>query len=174
LDDIWLAFNAVDENIRYHVHAVHYDGSQWSSEIRLDTDATDSDREPDIALNSYGEPWVVWRGGLVGNPLLDIFYNRYEGPRSQFIRGDASGDGRVTLHDAIYALRYLFVPAAPTPACMRTADSDDDGSVAMSDATYTLRYLYVPCSPEPPPPFPECGTDCTPDILRCEWHPCEE
>jgi hypothetical protein len=89
-----------------------------------------------------------------------------------FIRADANADSAITMSDAIYTLRYLYVPGSPDPTCMKTADSDDSGDVAMSDAVYTLRYLYVPGEPPPPAPFPDCGPDLTSDDLGCETHPC--
>ncbi len=93
-------------------------------------------------------------------------------PGPDFVRADASGDTAVTMGDAIFTLRYLYVPGSPEPTCMKTADSDDTGVVAMSDALYTLRYLYVPGEPAPPAPFPGCGQDPTWDGLGCAGHPC--
>jgi hypothetical protein len=173
-DNIWVAWDGVGLDGEYHIYAIHYDGSQWSSEYRLDSDTTDFNQSVWITLNPNGDPWVVWAGEFIDNPTCDIFYNRYEGPQSQFIRSDANGDSTVTLGDAIYILRYLFVPDAPRPSCLKTSDIDDDGMVGLSDATFLLRHLYVPGSPYPSAPFPDCGTDPTPDMLGCEWHPCEE
>lgn len=91
---------------------------------------------------------------------------------TQFIRADANNDTTITMGDAIYTLKYLYVPGSPDPSCMKTADSDDSGEVAMSDAIYTLKHLYVPGSPPPPAPFPGCGMDGTPDGLDCLDHLC--
>jgi hypothetical protein len=93
-------------------------------------------------------------------------------PGPEFVRADASGDTAVTMGDAIFTLRYLYVPGSPEPSCVKTADSDDSGLVAMSDALYILRYLYVPGEPPPPAPFPDCGRDPTSDLLACDSHPC--
>jgi hypothetical protein len=76
------------------------------------------------------------------------------------------------MSDAVFTLKYLYVPGAEVPECMKSADSDDTGEVAMSDAIYILKYLYVPGAPEPPAPFPECGSDPTEDDLECNDHPC--
>jgi hypothetical protein len=173
-DNVWVVWDGVDPSGEYHIHAVHYNGSTWSSEYRLDNDETDHDEQAFVALNADGHPWVTWTGYLVDNPQLDIFYNCYQGPQSQFVRADANGDMAVRLSDVISILMHLFVPGSPVQSCMATADANDDGSIEMADAMYILRYLYVPGSPEPSPPFPECGTDPTPDVLGCEWHPCEE
>jgi hypothetical protein len=94
-----------------------------------------------------------------------------------FIRGDADNTGDVSMGDALFTLRYLYVPGSPAPGCMDAADTDDTGDVSMGDALYTLRYLYVPGSPPPPPPccdYPgDCGPDPTDDDLDCGVHPCQ-
>ncbi len=172
--NLWVAWDGVDLSGEYHIYAIHYDGLQWSSEYRLDSDTTDFDQSVWITLNPNGDPWVVWYGQFIDNPSSDIFYNRYEGPQSQFIRGDANDDMAVKLSDVISILVHLFVPDTPGPSCLETADTNDDGGVYLSDAVHLLRYLYVPGSPQPPPPFPNCGSDPTPDALGCEWHSCEK
>jgi hypothetical protein len=91
-----------------------------------------------------------------------------------FVRGDAAGDSTVEMSDAIFTLKYLYVPGADQPVCMDAADSDDGGAVEMSDAIYTLKYLYVPGAPPPPDPGPvDCGSDPTQDGLDCHNHPCQ-
>ncbi len=93
-----------------------------------------------------------------------------------FIRGDANSSTDVSMADAIYTLKYLYVPGSPSPQCMDGADATDDEAIEMSDAIYTLKYLYVPGSPPPPSPccdYPDdCGPDPDGDILDCGGHPC--
>jgi hypothetical protein len=90
-----------------------------------------------------------------------------------FLRSDADADMDVEMSDAVFTLRYLYVPGAEQPLCMDGADSDDGGVIEMSDAIFTLKYLYVPGSPLPPAPGPvECGHDPTEDDLDCADHPC--
>lgn len=89
-----------------------------------------------------------------------------------FIRGDANCNNMVDISDAIYILRYKFIPGSPPPLCIDAADVDDDGLVGLPDAVYILRYKFIPGSPSPPPPYPHCGWDPTPDELDCESHPC--
>ncbi len=88
-----------------------------------------------------------------------------------FLRGDVDCDHAVTLADAIYTLRHLYVPEEPAPYCLDAADSNDDGTVDMGDARFIMFYLYVPASPPLPEPFPETGTDPTPDYLGCTSYP---
>lgn len=74
-----------------------------------------------------------------------------------FVRGDANGDERVSISDASYVLKYLFMGGSP-PGCLDAADVEDDGRVNITDSIRLLKYLFMrgslPCSP-----FPEPGTD---------------
>ena len=49
-------------------------------------------------------------------------------------------------------------------------DANDDGQPDVSDAVFLLRYLFSAGAP-PPAPFPESGTDQTPDGLWCPADP---
>lgn len=90
----------------------------------------------------------------------------------RFVRGDANGDGSLTISDAVRVLRYLFgFPLVPP--CIKAADADDDGSLALADPIAVLQYLFA-SGPPPWHPFPECGWDGRPDGLRCDaYPPCE-
>ncbi len=91
---------------------------------------------------------------------------------SPFIRADANANSTIAMSDAVFTLRYIYVPGSPDPSCMDAADANDEGSITMEDAVFTLRYLYIPHSPSPPPPHPDCGVDPTTDGLGCGSHPC--
>lgn len=93
-------------------------------------------------------------------------------PINQFIRGDANSDETVSTPDAVYILRYKFIPGSPPPSCMDAADADDNGNIDMPDAIYILKYKFIPGASPPPPPFPNCGGDPTLDELGCQSHPC--
>jgi hypothetical protein len=81
-----------------------------------------------------------------------------------FRRGDANGNGKVDLSDAIFILAWLF-SGGDAPACLSTADSNDTGEIDISDAITTLSWLFLG-GKEPPDPGPfECGRDPTPDRL---------
>jgi len=81
-----------------------------------------------------------------------------------FLRGDANGDGRVNLSDAVKILYYVFGLAQI--ACAGAAGANDDGAVDVADPIYVLEYLFG-AGPPPPPPFPRPGPDPTPDNLMC-------
>ncbi len=80
----------------------------------------------------------------------------------EFRRGDASGDGRLDVADAVKILVHLFRDA--DIACPDGADVDDDGAVAITDAISFLDFLFRGGA-QPPAPGPTCGEDPTPDGL---------
>jgi hypothetical protein len=81
-----------------------------------------------------------------------------------FVRGDANGDGRVNLSDAIRSLYYVF--GLSQVACADAVDANDDGAADIADPIYVLEYLFG-SGPPPAPPFPRPGADPTPDNLTC-------
>jgi len=82
-----------------------------------------------------------------------------------FIRGNANGDERLDIADAVWILNELFHDGRPSP-CGDAADSNDDGRIDISDAVHLIRYLFLTGS-APSWPFPECGLDETEDDLDC-------
>jgi len=83
-----------------------------------------------------------------------------------FIRGDSNGDDAVDVSDALTTLGYLFLRAAPRPACYDAADANDDGLIDLSDGIAVLNYLFVGTG-DLPAPSGTAGSDPTPDLLGC-------
>jgi hypothetical protein len=81
-----------------------------------------------------------------------------------FQRGDADGDGRVEVNDAIVTLDSLFRGQAPVP-CEDGADANDDGVLNLSDPVAILVRLFRGGAALPPPGPDACGEDPTPDAL---------
>jgi hypothetical protein len=81
-----------------------------------------------------------------------------------FIRGDADGDCLVTVSDASFILCW-YAQGGPSPPCMDAADATDDGIVNTGDAVMVINHVMLGGSI--PPPFPNPGTDPTPDGLDC-------
>lgn len=81
-----------------------------------------------------------------------------------FCRGDVDDDGNVNIADAVTALNYLI--GGPMPLCLDAIDINDDGAVTIADPIYLLSFLFAATAP-PPPPFPVCGVDSTPDSVDC-------
>ena len=80
-----------------------------------------------------------------------------------FIRSDCDGNGTTDITDAVGIFQFLFLGAA-TPACLDACDTNDTGDLDISDGIHTLISLFLGESP-PPAPYPEAGSDPTPDRL---------
>src|ERR1041385_2683868 len=81
-----------------------------------------------------------------------------------FRRGDANGDGKMALTDAIFTLGFLFL-GETAPLCPDAADTDDNGRLDITDPISSLGFLFLGAS-EPPAPGPRtCGPDPTHDSL---------
>lgn len=118
-----------------------------------------------------GFPGLIDELAVYGDVLADErIVAHYEagigavGP-TRFRRGDANGDGNTDISDGVTILGYLFL-GTTAPSCVKSADTDDGGSVEITDAVYLLNHLFLGGA-APPAPFPECGTDPTPDDLSC-------
>ena len=86
---------------------------------------------------------------------------------SQFLRGDANGDGAIDISDGITTLQYLFNCGDDCPlVCDDAADYDDNGVVEMADAILTFGFLFQG-GEEPESPYPNAGVDSTEDGLSC-------
>ena len=92
---------------------------------------------------------------------------------NRFLRGDSNADGKRTITDAVFTLRFLFGGEA-APPCVKSADFNDDSTLSLTDAVYLLNFFF---SGGPPPgdPFEACGIDPTEDDLTCEsYGSCEQ
>lgn len=58
-----------------------------------------------------------------------------------YVSGDANGDGKVTVSDAIYSVNYLF-KGGPPPDPLQSGDANCDGHVNVSDIVYIINYLF--------------------------------
>ncbi len=164
----------------------YYPEDSWYLDLNsLEWVRLDPEGEIPVGRRSVAGTYDIANDRLIlfgGNRYYDNFFgDTYalsvgEEIAEQFIRGDADSDTEIDILDAIYILRYLFIPGSPEPPCMDAADANDDGEVRFWDAIRILMYRYWPTSPPLPAPccdYPEdCGPDPTPDGLDCESHPC--
>ncbi len=84
-----------------------------------------------------------------------------------FRRGDVNSDGFFNLADPITVLQVLYVPGQSFPPCADSIDANDDGVLDLSDPITILTFLFgsgIPIAF----PFPDCGSDPTPDMLDCQ------
>ena len=84
---------------------------------------------------------------------------------TDFVPGDANGDGAVDISDAVAEISYIFA-GGPPPIPMEAGDANCDGSVDISDAVYLISYIFgggpAPCANPPAKLAPEQG-ELTPD-----------
>ncbi len=84
-----------------------------------------------------------------------------------FVRGDVNGDGVIDMVDVNDLQNIVFFCGGPPcSACDDAGDVDDDGFLTPNDVALLLNYVNFGV-PIPPPPFPFCGVDPTPDPLFC-------
>ena len=102
-------------------------------------------------------------GAFAELPPTPLLSNEPRVPR--FRRGDANGDARTNVSDAVTILDYLFVGRAAL-LCESAADVDDSDRVNLTDSVYLLGALFLGGT-EPPSPFATCGIDPTPGALSC-------
>jgi hypothetical protein len=133
----------------------------------------DGDGRTDIAAVDGGRSIAVFRNEPLpprsrdedGDGVPD------ECKKRSFHRGDATGEGRATITDAIRLLGFLFL-GGPPPGCREAADFDDDGRVDISDAMGLLDFLFLGGPPPAPPgpPAAPCGPDPqdSPADLGCD------
>ena len=69
-----------------------------------------------------------------------------------FIRGDANGDGVVSISDAQSIDAFIFRDTVALP-CMNAADVDDNGFIQLTDGVRILNFLFRN-GVEPMAPFP--------------------
>jgi hypothetical protein len=84
---------------------------------------------------------------------------------TQFLRGDANGDARVDIADAVWTVRAVFSPIGDT-GCQDASDANDDDLVDVSDAVFLIAYQFRGGA-QPPAPFPECGVSPDSSPLSC-------
>jgi len=87
----------------------------------------------------------------------------------EFIRGNCNLSGDIDIADVISLLSSLF-NGVPLGNCADACDANDDGALDIADGITLLSFLFIGADP-PPPPFPDCGPDPTPDPLDCESFP---
>ena len=75
---------------------------------------------------------------------------------TRFVRGDANGDERVNLADAVWCINELVRRGREAP-CHRAADLNADGRYNLSDPMFLIQWLFL-SGPAIPEPFPRCGT----------------
>jgi len=96
---------------------------------------------PAVSLEFFNGPGRRWVPRL-GTPHDPYSYRVcFNVRRSDFIRGDANGDGLIDLADIVHLINFLYRNGDP-PAPMEAGDANSDGIVDVADVVYLVNYLY--------------------------------
>lgn len=119
-----------------------------------------------VYLPTSERAWARVQGWLDDSQVEIDFeiYDEDPGVTPEFLRGDATASGRVSVSDPLAILVWLFMDASRRPSCLDAADANDDGVIDLHDPMLLLRFLFQG-GPPPSPPFPEPGLDPTGDEL---------
>jgi hypothetical protein len=74
--NIWVIYGSEIMNMQWDIFATMYNGTAWSSPIRLTT-ALENDIRPSAAVDAAGNIWIAWESMRNGNK--DIFTKYYNG-----------------------------------------------------------------------------------------------
>lgn len=69
-------------------------------------------------------------------------WEKYE-QEIDFIKGDADGDGKITINDATLVQKYCAKMVSLSDSGLKCADVNEDGRVAIADATLIQKYLAM-------------------------------
>ncbi|MBI4586358.1 MAG: hypothetical protein HY717_20305 [Planctomycetes bacterium] len=138
---------------------LEFRGKDLGFRIKLELDPDFSD------FGSFGAGF----GSLAHNyPRIEIKTDKaLKKALKTFVRGDADGNGKMDLSDAMVTLRYLFLGESENLKCEKSADVDDSGALEITDPIFLLLHLFLGGFP-PVKPFPVCGLDTTGDPLTCK------
>ena len=64
----------------------------------------------------------------------------------EYLCGDASGDGRVNVSDAVYVIKFVFSGGNP-PEPYQAGDANCDSKVNVSDAVWIINFVFNGGSP---------------------------
>ena len=121
----------------------------WAASIAPLGDAN-GDGKPEFLVGSPANPI----GARLRHATIRAL--TYDASLPTFLRGDANGNGRVSVTDAIVLLQVLF--RGRDSDCPLALDLNRAPGLEPTDAAYLLRHLFSDgFAPPPPPPFPECA-----------------
>jgi len=91
----------------------------------------------------------------------------------RFFRGDADGNDRVNVSDAVLILMSLVGALPRRFECEDVLDADDDGQLLMTDGIHLLNWKFN-AGPALPAPFFSCSIDPTDDgLAACAQSNCQ-
>ncbi len=125
--------------------------------IRYSDDDTNGNPETDLKVFRWDESLGRWEfvGGHVDTILNEVVtcihgLGMYALFTTSAIRGDADGNGSISVADAVYLVNYIF-KGGPAPDPLGSGDANCDGTINVADAVYLINYIFKggpePCSP---------------------------
>lgn len=81
----------------------------------------------------------------------------------KYARGDANGDAKFDIADAVYVVYAVLQDAAYPLPCKDAGDADADSLVTFPDAVYLINWQFRGQA-APPAPFPGCGDGSSVDL----------
>ncbi len=130
------AFNEDISNVNVWDDGYPEGGNCWSDYAGVDSLSGPGQDVP--GSDGIGDtPYQIPGGGQDSYPLLS---------GCMYVRGDANGDGLMTIGDVLYMLNYLF-RGGPPPVSFVAGDANCDDDLGIIDPLYLLNYLYRGGSP---------------------------
>jgi hypothetical protein len=94
-------------------------------------------------------------------------------PPTNFSRGDANGDSKINITDAVLIIQIVVGNLPARFTCQDVLDANDDGRVNVTDALPVLAYIFQR-GPALPAPFRACAADtAVADTLVCTQSNCQ-
>jgi len=101
------------------------------------------------------------------NQILVVSAEAPPPPVEDFYRGDADGNGRINVADAVLIIQIVVGNLGARYNCPDALDANDDGNNNLADAIPVLVWVFQNGA-NLPAPFGACGADLTDDELGCE------
>jgi lysophospholipase L1-like esterase len=76
----WLVWTGHQAGVDDEIYASHWTGSAWTAEQAISHDDAALDVSPSLALDTQGQPWVVWQGRVDSH--LRILVSHWDASRS--------------------------------------------------------------------------------------------
>jgi hypothetical protein len=107
-------------------------------------------------------------------PVHEILLVKFGAVAVNFSRGDANGDDKVNVTDAVLIVRKVFGIGTQNFDCNELYDTDNSGVVGIEDGIFLLNWIFRR-GPRPAAPFLTCGQEAAGDTTKvgCNQSNCQ-